>query len=103
MDMFSRWDASNYVSIAKNGYVTTGEEAYFIVFFPLYPLLIKAFTWNFAYVNLTALIVANACSLIAALYLYKLAKLEFNDGVAVKAVLFLSVFPDSIFPVCTIH
>lgn len=97
LDMFSRWDASNYVSIAKNGYLTTGEQAYYIVFFPLYPLLIRAFTWDFAYANLTALIVANACSFIAALYIYKLAKLEFSDGAAVKAVLFLSVFPTAYF------
>ena len=33
----------------------------------------------------------------AFLYLYKLAKLEFNEGVAVKAVLFLSVFPTAYF------
>ncbi len=97
LEMFSRWDASNYVSIAKNGYITTGDEAYYIVFFPLYPLLIRAFTWDFAYINLTALVVANACSFIAALYLYKLAKLEFGDGAAVKAVLFLSVFPTAYF------
>jgi hypothetical protein len=97
LDMFSRWDASNYVSIAKNGYLTTGDEAFYIVFFPLYPLLIRAFTWDFAYLNLTALIVANVCSFIAALYLYKLAKLEFGGGAAVKAVLFLSVFPTAYF------
>jgi hypothetical protein len=97
LDMFSRWDASNYVSIAKYGYLTTGEQAYYIVFFPLYPLLIRAFTWDFAYINLTALVVANVCSFIAALYLYKLAKLEFGDGAAVKAVLFLSVFPTAYF------
>ena len=97
LDMFSRWDASNYVSIAKNGYITTGDETYYIVFFPLYPLLIRAFTWDFAYANLTALVIANVCSFIAALYLYKLAKLEFGDGEAVKAVLFLSVFPTAYF------
>lgn len=97
LDMFSRWDASNYASIAKFGYVNSGEQAYYIVFFPLYPLLIRAFTWDFAYINLTELVVANICSFIAAFYLYKLAKLEFGDGAAVKAVLFLSVFPTAYF------
>jgi len=97
LEMFSRWDASNYVSIAKYGYLTTGEQANYIVFFPLYPLLIRAFTWDFAYTNLTALVVANVCSFIAALYLYKLAKLEFGDAAAVKAVLFLGVFPTAYF------
>ncbi|MCW3994893.1 MAG: glycosyltransferase family 39 protein [Candidatus Bathyarchaeota archaeon] len=92
-NLFNRWDASNYVDIAKNGYVNTGNEANFIVFFPLYPLLIKAFTFDFAYANIVALAISNVSSLIAFLYLYKLAKLEFNQNVAVKSVLLLSFFP----------
>jgi hypothetical protein len=97
MNMFYHWDAPHYVSIAENGYVNTGDAANFIVFFPLYPILIRLFTVDFNYINLSALIVANVCSLIAFLYLYKLAKLEFNDSVALKAVLFLSVFPTAYF------
>ncbi len=96
-NLFNQWDASNYVSIARDGYVNVGNEANFIAFFPLYPLLIKAFTFDFAYGNVVALVIANVCSLIAYIYLYKLARLEFNDGVAVKAVLFLSVFPTAYF------
>ena len=96
-DMFYRWDASNYVDIAQNWYVNTGNQANFIVFFPLYPLIIRAFTFDFSYINLTALIVSNVSSMVAFFYLYKLAKLEFNDVVAVKAVLFLSVFPTAYF------
>ncbi len=98
MNMFYRWDASNYVAIAKNWYVNTGNAANFIVFFPLYPILIRVFTFNdFNYINLSALVISNASSLVAFFYLYKLAKLEFNETVAMKAVLFLSVFPTAYF------
>jgi Gpi18-like mannosyltransferase len=97
MYMFNKWDTPHYVDIAVNGYVNTGDQANFIVFFPLYPILIRLFTVDFSYVDLSALIVSNVCSLIAFFYLYKLAKLEFNDAVAVKAVLFLSVFPTAYF------
>jgi hypothetical protein len=99
MDMFNRWDAPHYADIAKNWYVSNPTlDAYnFIVFFPLYPILIRLFTVDFSLINLSALIVANVCSLIAFIYLYKLAKLEFGEGVAVKAVLFLSVFPTAYF------
>ncbi len=97
MNMFNHWDAPHYVDIAKNGYVNTGDAANFIVFFPLYPALIRLFTFDFNYINLSALIVSNVCSLIAFFYLYKLAKLEFNESVALKAVLFLSVFPTAYF------
>ena len=97
MNMFNHWDAPHYVDIAKNWYVNTGDAANFIVFFPLYPILIRLFTFSFTYINLSALIISNVCSLIAFYYLYKLTKLEFNDSVAVKAVLFLSVFPTAYF------
>ncbi len=95
--LFNRWDAPHYHSLAQNGYVNTGDEANFIVFFPLYPLLIKAVTFDYSYVNIFALAVANVCSLIAFIYLYKLAKMEFNQGAALKTVLFLSVFPTAYF------
>ncbi|MGA3289688.1 MAG: glycosyltransferase family 39 protein [Candidatus Bathyarchaeia archaeon] len=97
MNMFNHWDAPHYEAIAKNGYVNTGDAANFIVFFPLYPILIRLFSVDSNYTSLSALIVSNVCSLIAFFYLYKLAKLEFNDSVAVKAVLFLSVFPTAYF------
>ena len=97
MGMFNHWDAPHYIAIAENGYVNSGDAANLIVFFPLYPALIRLFTFNFSYINLSALAVSNGCSLIAFLYLYKLAKLEFTSSVAVKAVLFLSVFPTAYF------
>jgi len=99
IDMFNRWDAPHYVDIARNWYVSDPTlDAYnFIVFFPLYPILICLFTFDLAHINLSALIVSNVSSLIAFFYLYKLARLEFNEGVALKAVLFLSVFPTAYF------
>jgi Gpi18-like mannosyltransferase len=95
--LFLRWDAPHYQSIAQNGYVSTGDEANFVVFFPLYPLLIRLMTFSLDYINLSAIIAANICSLIAFIYLYKLTKMEFNEGAALKAVLFLSVFPTAYF------
>jgi hypothetical protein len=95
--MFNRWDAPHYLDIAQNWYVNTGDPANFIVFFPLYPILIRLITLNFDYANISALIVANACSFVAFYYLYRLAKLEFNSKVAVKAVLFMSIFPTAYF------
>ncbi len=94
---FNRWDAPHYLDIARNWYVNTGDPANFIVFFPLYPILTRLATVDFSTIGLSALIVANVSSLIAFLYLYKLTKFEFGEGVAVKAVLFLSIFPTAYF------
>jgi Gpi18-like mannosyltransferase len=55
--------------------------------------LIRLITVNFAYVNLSGLIVSNVASIVAVVYLFKLAKLDYSDNVAKKAVLLLCVFP----------
>jgi hypothetical protein len=95
--MFNRWDAPHYLDIAQNWYSNTGDTANFIVFFPLYPILIRLITFNFDYANLSALLVANACSLVSFFYLYKLARFEFNSQAALKTVLFMSLFPTAYF------
>lgn len=97
MGMFVRWDSPHYMYIAQHGYTNQGDEANFIVFFPLYPVLVRLITFDFSYVNLSGLIVSNVASIVAVVYLFKLAKLDYNDGVAKKAVLFLCVFPTAYF------
>jgi Gpi18-like mannosyltransferase len=97
MNQFSKWDSPHYLFIAQNGYVNQGDPANFLVFFPLYPLLIRLITFDFAYINLSGLIISNISSIIAVIYLFKLAKLDYNDTVAKKAVLYLSVFPTAYF------
>ena len=97
MQTFNRWDAPHYVDIAKNWYVNSGDQANFIVFFPLYPILIRLATVDFNFFNLSALIISNVSSLFAFFFLYRLAKLEFNIEVAIKAVVFLCVFPTAYF------
>jgi Gpi18-like mannosyltransferase len=97
MNQFAKWDSPHYMYIAQNGYTNQGDAANFIVFFPLYPFLVRLITFDFAYINLSGLIISNISSLIAVIYLFKLAKLDYSDSVAKKAVLFLSVFPTAYF------
>jgi Gpi18-like mannosyltransferase len=97
MSQFAKWDGSHYVYIAQNGYTNQGDAANFIVFFPLYPFLIRLITFDFAYVNLSGLIISNVASLVAVIYLFKLARLDYKDSIAEKAVLFFSVFPTAYF------
>ncbi|MEM2103895.1 MAG: hypothetical protein QW717_03285 [Candidatus Bathyarchaeia archaeon] len=102
MRQFCRWDSPHYIDIAENWYVNTGEQRFFIVFLPFYPLLIRLLTFNWQYVNLSALLVSNFSSAIAAVYLFKLAKLDFDDDVAARAVFYLSIFPTAYF-LCAIY
>src|SRR5215207_1022575 len=43
--IWNRWDAPHYLDIARMGYVAEGVEARWIVFFPLYPWLVRAASW----------------------------------------------------------
>jgi hypothetical protein len=92
-------DTYHYLYIAQYGYDgnSSDDQYNFIVFFPLYPALIHLITFDYSYVNLSALIVSNVSSAIALFYLFKLTKLDYDDGVAQKAVLFLSIFPTAYF------
>ena len=103
MNMFAKpyapQDSLHYIDIAKNWYVgdPSLDASNFIVFFPFYPLLIRLVTVDLNYINLSALVVSNVSSIIAVFYIYKLAKLDFDDAVAQKTILFLSVFPTAYF------
>src|ERR1044072_8635918 len=39
---WNRWDAPHYLDIARMGYVKEGVESRWIVFYPLYPWLVRA-------------------------------------------------------------
>jgi len=97
LNQFAKWDGPHYMYLAQNGYTNQGDPANFIVFFPLYPFLVRLITFDFAYINLSGLVISNISSLIAVIYLFKLAKLDYSDSIAKKTILFLSVFPTAYF------
>jgi hypothetical protein len=97
MNQFYHWDSLHYMNIVANGYVNLGENRVNIVFFPLYPFLTKLITFNSSFTNLSALLISNVSSIIAAIYLFKLTKLDFNTNIAQRAVLYLCIFPTAFF------
>jgi len=52
--------------------------------------------------NLSALLISNVSSIIAMVYLFKLAKLDFGDDVAKRSVLYFSIYPTAYF-LCAIY
>jgi hypothetical protein len=90
--VWGRWDAEHYIGIATSGY--SGVEP---AFFPLYPLLISllgSLTNNHL---VAGLLISNAASFFALLYLYKLVEHEFNRAVAHRSVFYVSIFPTAVF------
>lgn len=97
LSLWNRWDAPHYLDIARMGYVREGVESRWIVFYPLYPWLVRVATL-FARDELAAAFLVSALASVAAgLLLYRLARLDEEQSVARAAVFFMFVFPTSYF------
>jgi hypothetical protein len=99
-NMFARWDTFFYYSIATQGY--DWDPALFtyqnVVFFPLYPLLMR---WGGALLGgypMVAGLIVSLCAFAAGLaVLYRLALLDVSEEQARRAVLLVAVFPYAVF------
>jgi Gpi18-like mannosyltransferase len=90
-------DATSYLGIAEQGYVTEGDSRFHIVFLPLFPIMIKLaqfFTGNYM---VAGFVVANLCTLAAALFAYELARLDMGRRNALRVVKYIFIFPSAFF------
>ena len=92
---WERWDALWFLRIASTGYRQDDASA---AFFPLYPLLSRGVA-NLLGNNwlLGAYVVSNLALIVAFTVFYRLTALEFSEATARRAVLYLAVFPTSLF------
>ncbi len=97
LSLWNRWDAPHYLDIARMGYVREGVESRWIVFYPLYPWLVRAATLLVRDELAAAFLVSTLASVAAGLLLYRLARLDEEQSVARAAVFFMFVFPTSYF------
>ncbi len=92
---WDRWDALHYLAIARDGYTTVNNTA----FFPLYPLLIGIVTAPFhgqgGYV--VGLILANLAFLAALMMFWRLVTAEWGPAVAGRATIVLAIFPGALY------
>ena len=92
-DIWARWDSDFFLRIAQNGY--DGASA---AFHPLYPALVAVLgRVLFGHYLLAGLIVSLACCLGSFLLLYRLAEERLGPEGAERSVLYLAVFPMSLF------
>jgi len=96
---FLRWDGGWYTKIARHGYQWSGpEQASSVAFFPLYPMIAKAVAPIVGNdVRLALFLVSNAAFLAYLSYLYRLAKRDFDAGVAERSVVYVAIFCLSVF------
>ena len=95
--IWNRWDAPHYLDLARAGYVSEGLEARWIVFYPLYPWLVRAASFVLRDEVAAAFLVSGVASVAAALLLQRLARLDESEEVARGSVFFMLVFPTAYF------
>lgn len=91
------WDGPHYLDIAQHGYQNHGEISLFIVFYPLYPLLIKLLSLIISSYSWSAIVISWLFSLIANIIFYELVRLDFNHKIALRSVWWLTIFPTAYF------
>ncbi|MEI8143386.1 MAG: mannosyltransferase family protein [Candidatus Berkelbacteria bacterium] len=99
ISLHARWDSVYYLDIAQHGYsVSQTSSLSNVVFFPLYPILIKLIAVFTSSDFILAGWIVSILSLIGAVfYLYKLIK-EFHPEVHPEsAIFFLLIFPTAFF------
>jgi Gpi18-like mannosyltransferase len=98
VDLFVRWDSGWYLSIIQNGYSYVPGKPSNVAFFPLYPLLVKIFSFGFADVTITGIVLSNVALLLAMIYLFRLVQLDYqNTKIPLNSVIFALIFPASFF------
>lgn len=94
-------DSPHYLLLARQGYVTAGEDAKLIVFYPLYPLLIRLAHTLLAPFGagweLSALLCSQLCWGGAGAAMLRLAGRHFGREQAFCAVLMMALYPFGFF------
>lgn len=90
-------DTEHYINIAKNGYYESGEFAKQIVFYPLYPLLMKIAAFVTGNYFVAGVLISNVCLGVSACFLYKLTNIELGEDNALDSVAIYLLYPFGVF------
>ena len=99
--LWSHWDTRHYVGIARDGYTAMGDERLRLVFFPLYPVLMRALSLA-AGGSLFAggVLISLVCTTLSAALLYDLCYMHGGRGTARLALAYFLLSPLSVFLNC---
>lgn len=96
-ELWNRWDAGHFLRIADVGYSGSDAFPYATAFFPAYPLAIRGLAGLGLPALGAALSLSFAGTAIACCFLYRLAEEDLGPGAGRRAVLYLLLFPTSVF------
>jgi len=96
---YSYADTEHYLRIAENWYTATGEHCNNIVFYPLFPFLMKVLGFVIKDYFVAGAIISNICVGVSGYYLYKLTSIEIGEEKAMDSILLYLVYPFSVFTI----
>jgi hypothetical protein len=96
-DIWVKGDAPHYFDLAESWYVKDGDPRYFIVFYPLFPLAIKAGWYIVRDFFSSAILVSTVCAVISGIFLYELSLLDHERKDALRTVKFQYLLPAAFF------
>lgn len=98
----STWDGGWYLAVVSDGYPSPIPEIAgratesTIGFFPLYPLLVRAFTWLLPFsAVVVAIFLSTACGAAVVLLFHRLAQMFTDRATAERAAILFAFFPGS--------
>lgn len=99
LEAWQRWDSAHYLNIAENGYAGAIEngEHIFLVFYPLYPWLIRFISLFAGDYRLSGILISVVCYAVGSVFFYKIIEREYDAEAAKNGLLLISIFPFSFF------
>lgn len=99
LEAWKRWDSAHYINIAENGYMGAMEngEHIFLVFYPLYPWLMRALALFLPDYRLCGTVISLICFGVGCVYFYRITEREFGERAAQNGLILISVFPFGFF------
>jgi hypothetical protein len=100
LNLWGVWDTGWYLNIAQYGYTARSFDQLIsqqtnIVFFPLYPLLMRLLGSITGNHYVAGLIISNFCLIVSCFYLNRLVRLDSDEANAIKSIKYLLIFPIS--------
>lgn len=90
-------DAPRYLDIAENGYTATGENAINLVFYPLFPYLMRAVGLLTGSLPVAGMLISQVGYAAASILLYELILLDGDQRNAWDGVMLMAFYPFSMF------
>lgn len=96
---WNRWDTINYLKIAELGYANHLEngQPLFLVFFPLYPWLIRLVHVVIPSYEVSAFFISYISYALGCCFLYRLVIKDYGVQIARTTILLISIFPFAFF------